>query len=95
MIEFLKTEQLIYTPIYYYIDDNTKKKTPIGEKNNATIEEINALKEKKCLYFPPPTHKYKKKINDIWTDGHCGIFVRTYNADNIDFRVAFLTLSFK
>ena len=28
----LQTEQLIYTPIYYYIDDNTKKKTPIGEK---------------------------------------------------------------
>ena len=37
MIEFLKTKQLIYTPIYYYIDDNTKKKTPVGEKNNATI----------------------------------------------------------
>ena len=51
MIEFLKTEQLIYTPIYYYIDDNTKKKTPIGEKNNATIEEINALKEKNVYIF--------------------------------------------
>ena len=69
MIEFLKTEWLIHTPIYYYIDDNTKKKTPIGEKNNATIEEINALKGKKCLYFPPPTHKYKKKINGVWSDG--------------------------
>ena len=67
MIEFLKTEQLIYTPIYYYIDDNTKKKTPIGEKNNATIEEINALKEKRRLHFTLPTHKNKKKINDIWT----------------------------
>ena len=30
----LQTEQLIliYTPIYYYIDDYKRKKTPIGEK---------------------------------------------------------------
>ena len=65
MIEFLKTEKLIYLPIYYYIDDNSKKKIPVYEKNNATIEEINALKDKKNMY---PKHKNKKKINGIWSD---------------------------
>ena len=66
MIEFLETEKLIYLPIYYYIDDNSKKKIPVYEKNNATIEEINSLKDKKNMY---PTHKNKKKINGIWSDG--------------------------
>ena len=63
--EFLDAEQLIYSPIYYFIDENSGKKTPIGEKNNATIEEINALKEKRKNYFPLPTKK-SKKLNGTW-----------------------------
>ena len=65
LYEFLEAEKLIYSPIHYFIDENSSKKTPIGEKNNATIEEINALKEKRKNYFPPPTEKNSKKVNKI------------------------------
>ena len=63
---FLETEHLTYLPIYYYIDDNSGKKMPYDEKNDATEEEIHLAKEKKKTKFPQATHKNKKKINGEW-----------------------------
>ena len=60
MIEFLKTEKLIYLPIYYYIDDNSKKKingiwsdeTPLSNDESASITEAYSiyLKHTEKLY---------------------------------------------
>ena len=55
---FLETEHLTYLPIYYYIDDNSGKKTPFGEKNNKTVEEINLAKQKRKKYFGIITQTY-------------------------------------
>lgn len=38
--KFLKNEDIIYSMIYYYINDSTNKKTPIYECNNLSIEDL-------------------------------------------------------
>ena len=55
--EFIENEDLKCVPIYYYIDKVSGNKKPIGEKNNATVEEINECKKKRDVNFPKPEYK--------------------------------------
>lgn len=61
--EFCDYEEIPYLPIYYFIKTdevtNEKKKVPIGEKNNYTIEEINNIYGKKA-------GEIKKKPTTYW-----------------------------
>jgi P4 family phage/plasmid primase-like protien len=58
--DFLISEKIPYHHFWYYMNDTTQKKTPIGEKNNATLEEI-AKKET----MNKPEYK-SKKSNGEW-----------------------------
>ena len=60
--EFIKNEDLKNMPIYYYIDKVSGNKKPIGEKNNATVEEINKCKKERDVNYPKPEYK-KEMIN--------------------------------
>jgi len=48
---FLAEEKIPFYKIWYYISDNTGKKTPIGEKNNIKIEDI-PIQEKRNINKP-------------------------------------------
>ena len=62
--EFLETENIAYHKIWYYLRDSDGKKTPIGEKNNTTLEQ--AL-EKKSQGTSKPKSKVKK-VKDVWEE---------------------------
>ena len=64
LTEFLKTEKIPFYKIWYYIDDKTCTKKPIGEKNNDTIEDIN----KKSTRTISKPKSIKKKNKDGWVD---------------------------
>ena len=55
--KFLEIEKLNYLPIYYFINSEGKKKLMYGEKNNMTLEQIEAQKLKpffKSNYYSEP-----------------------------------------
>jgi len=51
IFDFLKSQNIPFYKLWYYISDKTGKKTPIGEKNNIDIKDIHK-QENKCRERP-------------------------------------------
>ena len=59
--QFFISESIPHYFIWYYISSETGKKTPLGEKNNESIEKVNT---KKNINPPRPSSYYKKAKED-------------------------------
>ncbi len=55
--QFLINENIPHHLIWYFISSETGTKTPLGEKNNDTLENVNL---KKNINPPRPSFYYKK-----------------------------------
>jgi len=62
--KFLAAENIVNYPIWYFISDVDGKKTPIGEKNNTTLDEALAKQQKNHMQ-PKPSSIWKKSKDPL------------------------------